>query len=199
MSRWLIATYRSIWSKKTAITLLLSFAVAETIWWKLFGFKTAWQQALENMVPAFAVAITTFFSIAITQIGKVRELMISEGNELKRLAEEQGDEAERVSVWLSGHFVKADIGIREAYLFGSVTHKYYQTNDVDIALVFKGMNVKDYAKKERRLRLLVKEFERTFGKNLHVQRFLASESDKFLDFIGKQSEPILIMGGVDNE
>ncbi len=153
------------------------------------------EQAIENLIPVFAGVIITVVIIAIIKFFGVRALVRAEYNKLRGIVEEQTDEAKRISNWLSRHLAHLNIGISEAYLFGSVTHKDYESHDVDIVLLFQGMKDKEYIKKERKLTPIANEFNKTFGKRLHFQRFLASEADKFYQFVSLQSEPILILGG----
>lgn len=184
---------KSIWSKTAVIIFVLSFALAEIIWWNLYGFEKAWEQAIENIIPVFTGAIITVVVIAIIQFFKVRALINSEDNELRRIISEQADKAKSVSIWLNRHLANANIGISEAYLFGSITHNDYESGDVDVVLMFRNKKDKEYIKKERKLTHIAKEFNRTFGKQLHFQRFLASESDEFQHFVSMQSEPITIL------
>ncbi|MBI2831107.1 MAG: hypothetical protein HYX79_02490 [Chloroflexi bacterium] len=124
---------------------------------------------------------------------KMRALINKENNELRLTIAQQADEAKRVAIWLGRHLANLNIGISEAYLFGSITHNYYESDDVDVVLKFRDMNDKEYVKKERKLTPIAKDFNRTFGKRLHFQRYLASESNEFERFVSMQSEPISIL------
>lgn len=192
--RWLRITLKSIWSKRAVIIFVLSFGIVEFIWWRLYGFEKAWERATENLIPVFAGAITTVVVMAIIKFFEVRALIRSEDNELHFMREQEADEAKGISFWLNRHLSNANIGICEAYLFGSVTHNDYESRDVDVVLIFKDMKDKEYIKKERKLTAIAEKFYETFGKKIHFQRFLASESDRFKRFVSMQSEPICILG-----
>ena len=45
---------------------------------------------------------------------------------------EQQDEAHIITIWLKLRLTKAKLGLSEAYLFGSISHSDYETNDVDV-------------------------------------------------------------------
>lgn len=195
LARWLRITFKSIWSKRAVIIFVLSFGIVEIIWWKLYGFERAWERAIENLIPVFVGAITTVVVMAIIKFFEVRTLIRSEDNELGFIKEQEADEAKSISFWLRSHLSNANLGIAEAYLFGSVTHNDYESNDVDVVLMFQDMKDKEYIAKERKLRPIAEQFNNTFGKEIHFQRFLASESDKFQVFISRQSKPISILRG----
>jgi predicted nucleotidyltransferase len=195
LGRWLRTTLKSIWSKRAAIIFVLSFVLAEIIWWRFYGFEKAREQAIENIIPVFAGAIITVVVMAIIKFFEVRALIRSEGNELCFMMKQQDDQAKTISVWLSRHLANANIGISEAYLFGSVTHNDYESHDVDVVLMFKDMKDKEYIKKERKLTAIAEQFNETFGKQIHFQRFLASESGEFQRFISMQSASISILQG----
>lgn len=193
LKRWASVTWKSIWSKTAALIFLVGFVVAEIIWVKLFGLNKALEQAFENLIPAVTGVVVTALVIAVKQLFSVWALITKENNELYLIMKSQSDEAKRIAKWLRWHLDNLNIGISKAYLFGSITHNYYKSEDVDVVLKFRDMKDKEYVKNEHKLQPLVIEFNKTFGKQLHFQRFLASESDSFNKFISKQSEPLLII------
>ena len=92
--------------------------------------------------------------------------------------------------WLGNKLADEKLGISQAYLFGSVTHDSYPTNDVDVLVMFKKMNFC----KAKELRSIEKDFKHTFSKPIQFQKFLESESAGFQDFLSKQSNPLRLLG-----
>lgn len=101
LARWLRITVQSIWSKTAMIIFVLTFALAEIIWWRLFGFKKASEQALENIIPVLAGVFITVVVITTIKFFEVRTLIRGEDNKLSLVIAQQADEAKRISVWLS--------------------------------------------------------------------------------------------------
>jgi hypothetical protein len=192
--RWFRNTRSSIWSTQALIIFIVGLVLAEFIWWKFFGFEKALEQAIENVIPALACAVVTVFVIAIMQYFKVRQLINIEKHELLNINSQKENQSKIISSWLEHNLNNANIGIAEAYLFGSITHNYYMTNDVDLVLLFKKMSDKKYIKNQSKLKLVESDFYRTFNLKLHIQRYLADEINKFAEFISMQSEPILVIG-----
>ena len=127
------------------------------------------------------------------KVGEARVLVRSAINESRRMRALQSSQVNEITLWLSGHLAKTESGVGQAYLFGSVIHRDYPTSDVDVALLFNDMADKEYTRKERRLAPVSRDFEKTFQKPLHFQRFLATEVEAFREFISKQSEPVLVI------
>ena len=57
----------------------------------------------------------------------------------------------------------------------------------------------EYTKKTRRLKDITYEFQKTFRKPLHFQRFLDREKAAFSAFLAGQSEPIELLGEKESE
>ena len=188
-----MTTLQSVWCKSTIAIFLLGFVLAEGVWLKLYGFEKAKEQSIENLIPALSGAVVAVVATGVIQFVKVSQLINREGNELRLMTANQADEAKMVSFWLNWHLASANMGVSKAYLFGSVTHNFYGTSDVDAVLLFKQMSAKEYVKKQSKLKSVAQGFTKTFGKPLHFQRFLAEESGEFERFVSMQSEPICFL------
>ena len=193
LNRWWDGILHAIWSKTSVITFVFSFILAEIIWWVFFDLRVTWGQALEYLIPIFVGALITIFITIIVQYSRVRSIIRKEHNQFQLMMAEQQDEAHIITNWLKLRLTKTKLGISEAYLFGSITHSSYETDDVDVVLLFKEMTQKEYMKKAEKQLIIERVFARTFGKKLHYQRFLVEESNEFHEFVSMQSEPISIL------
>ena len=194
LTLWLRLMSDALWSKRAIATFVTSYALAWVIWWRIWGPTTASEQAIENLIPGLTGVLVLVLFIAIMKFGEARTVARIESNESRRINALQDSKSNQILFWLSGRLANSEIGVLRAYLFGSVTHNDYATVDVDVCVLFNQMSDVAYNRKMRQIQPITREFKRTFNNPLHLQKFLAEEEDEFEDFLGKQSNPILIIG-----
>jgi len=148
---------------------------------------------MENLIPGLVAVVIALIIMVIEKLGEARQVVRTEINDRRRMESLHESEVNQIIFWLSGKLADERLGIQQAYLFGSVTHSHYSTGDVDVAVLFRKMKDAGFVKKVRILPSIAQEFNKTFNKPLHFQRFVAEETISFSDFIARQSEPLLIL------
>ena len=94
---------------------------------------------------------------------------------------------ETITSWLEQGLSDRKLHIQRAFLFGSVIHDHYSTNDVDLAVVLHSKANKQRAGDRLRNTLAV-EFKRRFGHRLHLKFCNANEIAEFLRHAGAHQE-----------
>lgn len=177
----------------STVAFLVTVTLVGIVWWSIGGQNKAVEQAMENIIPAMVGGVVFLLIIAVVKLGEARQAIRSEAIERRRMKNLQQSRTKIIADWLGNRLADGDLGIIRAYLFGSVTHDDYETNDVDLLLLYNDMSDASYTRKACRLqKRLSSEFEQTFNKGLHFQRFLKREEKGFHDFLAQQSEPILL-------
>ena len=95
-----------------------------------------------------------------------------------------------VQNWLAIELSARRLQVSSAFLFGSVVHDHYPTNDVDLVIVLKSGVNKSRAGTRLRNDLAVR-FKQTFNYPLHLEWKTPDELGGFLNRAGK-SEPIIL-------
>lgn len=188
--RWFPMYRSALLSRLGALATGATVVVAFVIWALIAGLPKAWEQAVETLIPLLAGGGVTVIVIALVQWGKARRAIQAEDNEARYMGSVQDDLVKTLTNWLRHRIASPELGIAEAYLFGSVTHADYPTTDVDMVVLYTEMPINAYKNKASALGPLGSTFGKTFSLPLHLQKFLSSERSAFEDFVGKQEEPI---------
>lgn len=138
---------------------------------------------IESIAWALAVA-AVFAPLFLWNLIKVVRRQRSIDASRRIATERAASVDDQIKLFLQKSLAESTYGVSKCYAFGSVIREY-PTRDVDIVIQFGTSNPSQIRTYRRKLRDIEHTVEEFYNLKLHIQTFLASESDHLLDFLTK--------------
>jgi hypothetical protein len=157
-------------TKRSDLAMRVLHFIAAHWWWIPWG-----------LVPLTIIAILAWTAADARKAARNRMIPVEHL--------EDRDLHDQAKAWLKYRLSDKALGIKEAFLFGSVIHDHYPTSDVDLGVVLQRVPDKRLARIGRDLKgKLATDFKHTFGHSLHISFFVVDEGTRLADFLAKAGE-----------